>query len=314
MKDYNLNLAEIAADIITDCLGKNLTSNTYYSVDGNSIIMEFSGYPLRGSDEFGQVYVQFPRNTFYKKRGNVYFTPIYQAQCRYYQENIGNQLAHPHVYIDGHPSWDNIRRDTPADFMTNIIETLSLQNVTENSIEIAHCSSAIMGISKEALKNAQEQQNRVISVLKCNPIISNHEKLKRYVYQSWSDKLTTFFDNGAGTRVVFENLTGITVVCEIDMADSPIEIIRQFYAEEEQMALQFFSGSTALSRFMKSDFPEYSQENSCFELITIDGDSIKANWKSALLDQLEIKEAMENIVNEDQIPTFVVHVGPTFAA
>ena len=109
-------------------------------------------------------------------------------------------------------------------------------------------------------------------------------------------------------RIVQTNLR------EIDMADSPIEIIRQFYAEEEQMALQFFSGSTALSRFMKSDFPEYSQENSCFELITIDGDSIKANWKSALLDQLEIKEAMENIVNEDQIPTFVVHVGPTFAA
>ena len=54
--------------------------------------------------------------------------------------------------------------------------------------------------------------------------------------------------------------------------------------------------------------------NSCFELLTIDGDTIKANWKSALLNQLEIKEVMENIVNEDQIPTFVVWVEPTCVA
>lgn len=103
MKDYNLIIAEIAASIVTDCLGESLTANTYYSADGNFIIMAFSGYPLRGSDRTGNVYVQFPRNTFYKKRGNVHFTPIYQSRCRYYQESIGNQLAHPHVYIDGHP-------------------------------------------------------------------------------------------------------------------------------------------------------------------------------------------------------------------
>lgn len=109
MKDYNLIIAEIAASIVTDCLGESLTANTYYSADGNFIIMAFSGYPLRGSDRTGNVYVQFPRNTFYKKRGNVHFTPIYQSRCRYYQESIGNQLAHPHVYIDGHPSWDNTR-------------------------------------------------------------------------------------------------------------------------------------------------------------------------------------------------------------
>lgn len=314
MKDYNLNFAEIAADIITDCLGKNLTSNTYYSVDGNSIIMEFSGYPLRGSDEIGQVYVQFPRNTFYKKRGNVHFTPIYQSQCRYYQENIGDQLAHPHVYIDGHPSWDNTRRDTPEDFLTNIIETFSLQNVTEDSIMIGLCSSAIMGLSKEALKNSQEQQNRVISVLKCNPIISHHEELKKYVRQSWCDKLTTFFNSGVGTRVVFENLSGITVVCEIDMTDSPLEIVRKFCEEESKIAVQFFASAYAFARFMKSNFSESEMAYSCFKLLTIEGDTIKANWKSALLNQLEIKEAMENIVAEDQIPTFVVWVGQTCAA
>ena len=67
MKDYNLIIAEIAASIVTDCLGESLTANTYYSADGNFIIMAFSGYPLRGSDRAGNVYVQFPRNTFYKK-------------------------------------------------------------------------------------------------------------------------------------------------------------------------------------------------------------------------------------------------------
>lgn len=88
MKDYNLIIAEIAASIVTDCLGESLTANTYYSADGNFIIMAFSGYPLRGSDRTGNVYVQFPRNTFYKKRGNVHFTPIYQSRCRYYQETF----------------------------------------------------------------------------------------------------------------------------------------------------------------------------------------------------------------------------------
>lgn len=48
MKDYNLTIAEIAAGIVTDCLGESLTANTYYSADGNFIIMAFSGYPLRG--------------------------------------------------------------------------------------------------------------------------------------------------------------------------------------------------------------------------------------------------------------------------
>ncbi len=314
MKDDNLIIAEIAASIVTDCLGESLTANTYYSADGNFIIMAFGGYPLRGSDRAGNVYVQFPRNTFYKKRGNVHFTPIYQSQCRYYQESIGNQLAHPHVYIDGHPSWDNTRRETPADFLTNVIETLSLQNVTEESIEIGHCSSAIMGISKDALKNSQEQKNRVINVLKCNPIILNHEKLKRYVNQSWCDKLMTFFNGGVGTKVVFENLLGITVVCEIDMADSPIDIVRKFCEDDPKIAVQFFASAYAFSRFIKLDFAESVMVNSCFELLTIDGDTIKANWKSALLNQLEIKEAMENIVNEDQIPTFVVWVEPTCVA
>ena len=46
MKDYTMDLTKIAASIVIDCLGSGLTSNIYYSADGNSIIMEFNGYPL----------------------------------------------------------------------------------------------------------------------------------------------------------------------------------------------------------------------------------------------------------------------------
>ena len=56
-----------------------------------------------------------------------------------------------------------------------------------------------------------------MNVLKCNPIILNHEKLKRYVNQSWCDKLMKFFNGGVGTKVVFENLLGITVVCQMQI-------------------------------------------------------------------------------------------------
>ena len=139
----------MATDIVADCLGKRLTSNTYCSGDANSINMEFGGYPLKGSNRIGKVYVQFPRSTFYVREGNVYYIPIQQTQCRYYQESLGNQLAHPHVlYIDGYPSWDNRTRETAADFITNIIETLSLQNATKDSITIGLCSSAIMGLKR----------------------------------------------------------------------------------------------------------------------------------------------------------------------
>lgn len=111
MRDYSMDLAKIAANIVTDVMGSGLTAETRYSSDGNNIIMEFDGYPIRGSRRKGKVFVQFPRSTFYVRKGTVHFTPIQQAQCRYYQEEIGRQFAHPHVYNDGHPCWDNSKRE-----------------------------------------------------------------------------------------------------------------------------------------------------------------------------------------------------------
>jgi hypothetical protein len=152
--------------------------------------MEFSGYPLFNSFRTGKVFVQFPRSTFYVRRGDVLFTPIQQAQCRYYQGSIGTQFAHPHVYNDGHPCWDNGKRERAVDFIANIIETLSLQNVTNDSVTVGLCASGVMGVRLDALKNAQNQQKKVMGALKCKPFITDRRKLESYVTKRWGSKST----------------------------------------------------------------------------------------------------------------------------
>ena len=190
MRDYSMDLAKIAAGIVVDVMGGTLTVSTDYSSDGNNIIMEFDGYPLYNHRRKGKVYVQFPRSSFYVRRGNVYFTPIQQAQCRYYQVNMGTQFAHPHIYNDGHPCWDGSSRERPVDFIANIIETLSLMNVTKDSVTIGLCASGIMGVKLEALGNAQKQQEKVLNTLKCKPVIKDRIKLENYVSKRWCNKIT----------------------------------------------------------------------------------------------------------------------------
>ncbi|MFR3483036.1 MAG: hypothetical protein ACLTXL_05840 [Clostridia bacterium] len=190
MRDYSMDLAKVAAAIVVDVMGSDLTATTHYSSDGNNIIMEFNGYPLYGQRQKGKVFVQFPRSTFYVRKGNVYFTPLQQSQCRYYQDQMGNQFVHPHIYNDGHPCWDGSSRERPTDFIANIIETLSLLNVTKDSVTVGLCASGIMGVKLEALENAQRQQKRVLESLKCKPIIKERRKLENYVSKRWCNKIT----------------------------------------------------------------------------------------------------------------------------
>lgn len=82
------------------------------------------------------------------------------------------------------------RQQRPVDFIANIIETLSLQNVTKDSVTVGLCASGIMGVKLEALKNAQAQQKKVIGALKCKPIISDRRKLESYVNKRWCSKIT----------------------------------------------------------------------------------------------------------------------------
>ena len=190
MRDYSMELAMVAAGVVTDVLGQSLTAKTSYSPDGNNIVVEFSGYPLYGSSKSGKVYVQFPRATFSVRKGCVAYAPLQQAQCRYYQGRIGEQFAHPHIFNDGHPCWDNSRRERAIDFITNIIETFSLENVTRSSIEVGHCASGVMGVGETALRNATTQKQRVNTILNCKPFISNHRKLESYVTKRWCSKIS----------------------------------------------------------------------------------------------------------------------------
>ncbi len=190
MRDYAMDLANIAASIVNDVMGSNLKVKNSYSSDGNHIIMEFDGYPLYKSRRKGKAFVQFPRSTFYVRKKDICFAPVQQAQCHYYQEQLGKQFAHPHVYNDGHPCWDNSKRERATDFIANNVETLSLQNVTRDSVNIGHCASGIMGVSTEALKNAKTQQQAVIKALKPKTMISDRRKLESYINKRWCAKIT----------------------------------------------------------------------------------------------------------------------------
>ncbi len=190
MRDYSMDLAKIAANIVTDVMGSGLTAEVRYSNDGNQVIMEFDGYPLWKSRRKGKVFVQFPRSTFYMRKGNVHFNALQQAQCRYYQEEMGKPFVHPHVYGDGHPCWDNGKRERATDFIANIVETLSLQNVTEASVMVGRCASGIMGVQMEALKNAQQHQKAIISALKPKAFISDRRELESYVSKRWCSRIS----------------------------------------------------------------------------------------------------------------------------
>ena len=55
------------------------------------------------------------------------------------------------------------------------------------------------------------------------------------------------------------------------------------------------------------------EDRSAFELITIEGDSIRADWKTPLCNQPAIKEELARIEAEGETPTFVVSVSSLVA-
>src|SRR5699024_12581692 len=104
--------------------------------------------------------------------------------------------------------------------------------------------------------------------------------------------------------------TGITVPRDIDGSDTPMSIIRKFYEADATAATQIFSTQKAIDQLMDGHIDE---AKSAFELISIEGDSIKADWKTALCNQPAIKEEMAHIESEGQVPTFVVSVSSIVA-
>ena len=112
-------------------------------------------------------------------------------------------------------------------------------------------------------------------------------------------------------KAILETVTGVTINRDIDTADSPMSIIRKFYEEDPTTATQIFANQKAIDQLMDGHIDE---AKSAFELFSIEGDSIKADWKTALCNQPAIKEEMACIESEGQVPKFVVSVSSIVAA
>ena len=113
-------------------------------------------------------------------------------------------------------------------------------------------------------------------------------------------------------KATLETVTGVTINRDIDTADSPMGIIRKFYEEDATAATQIFSNQKAIDQLIGDG--HIDEAKSAFELLSIEGDSIKADWKTALCNQPAIKEEMAHIESEGQVPTFVVSVSSIVAA
>ena len=74
-------------------------------------------------------------------------------------------------------------------------------------------------------------------------------------------------------KATLETVTGVTINRDIDTADSPMGIIRKFYEEDATAATQIFSNQRAIDQLMDGHIDE---AKSAFELLSIEGDSIKA--------------------------------------
>ena len=112
-------------------------------------------------------------------------------------------------------------------------------------------------------------------------------------------------------KATLETVTGVTINRDIDIADSPMGIIRKFYEEDPTAVMKIFANQRAIDQLMEGHIDE---ARLAFELLSIEGDSIKADWKTALCNQLPIKEEMVRIENEGLVPTFLVIVWSVVAA
>ena len=112
-------------------------------------------------------------------------------------------------------------------------------------------------------------------------------------------------------KAIIETAIGVAINRDIDTADSPMVILQKFYKEDAAAASQIFSNNEAIDQLMDGTIDE---AKSAFELLTVDGDSIHADWKTPLCSQPSLKEELARIEAEGQVPTFVVSVTSLVAA
>lgn len=111
-------------------------------------------------------------------------------------------------------------------------------------------------------------------------------------------------------KAILETATSNRVNCDIDLAESPIGILRRLFDENETMAGQFFANERAIADLKNGEVDEHQ---STFEIMSLSADSIRADWKKPLCEQPEIKEEIAQIEAEGQTPVFVVCVASIVA-
>ncbi len=111
-------------------------------------------------------------------------------------------------------------------------------------------------------------------------------------------------------RATIETLTGTKINCDIDVSDTPMTILRKFYEEDATAATQIFCDQKAIDQLMAGYVDE---ARSSFELLSMAGDNIRADWKTPLCNQPSIKEELALIESQGQVPTFVVTVSSIVA-
>ena len=133
------------------------------------------------------------RNIFYRKGRNIIYNPIDQFSILFYQERFGRQFAHPHIYPTGQPDWDHSKVWSPTDLIVRLIETITLRNVYEYSLQHALTSSPIFGKLSEVQSNVMKHREDISRILNCPSIISDSSELKKAVDKYYHDRLIAKF-------------------------------------------------------------------------------------------------------------------------
>lgn len=311
MDDLTLECSKVIADIVTTLINKNLKYSAYNVGFDQSIVIEIDNYPLWESESPGSVYIMLKRNTFYRKGRSIAYKPLDQFSIRLYQDRLGKQFAHPHIYPTGQPDWDYSKVCSATDLIVKLIETLTLQNIDEQSLQNASISSPAFGRLSDVMGNVVKHRESISKVLRLSEIIFDHSVLKEAVNTLYCRGLTKSIseiipDWSNIYEVNIEDVScGSVLKDEINAKDSPMRIIRNLYHTHPEAITRVFSNQRVLNKFIRRQIDE---ETSAFDLISIEGESISADWNTPLCDQPFIKNELERLYSERQVPVIVVLV------
>lgn len=309
MDDLTLGCSRVVADVVTTLIDKNLECSIYRVGFDQSVVIEIDNYPLWESESPGSVYIMLKRNTFYRKGRNIVYKPLDQFSIRLYQERLGRQFAHPHIYPTGQPDWGHSKVCSATDLIVKLIETLTLQNVDGKSLQNAGTSSPVLGRLSDVMDNVVKHRESISKVLSLSEIIFDHSALKEAVNKLYRRGLIKSIseiipDWSNIYEVNIEAVScGSVLKAEINAKDSPMRIICNLYHAHPEAITRVFSNQRVLNEFIRRQIDE---ERSVFDLISIEGESISADWNTPLCNQLFIKNELERLYTERQVPVIVV--------